>query len=128
MKCLLDTHALLWWVTTPEVLPNTLRDFLDDRRNELLLSIATPWELAIKTNCGKLDARQILREMEVGPLQEDLQIVHASVSHVIRAGLLPLHHRDPFDRLLAAQSLELQIPLVTRDRVFDLYGVKRIWA
>lgn len=128
MKCLLDTHALLWWVTSPEILPATLRDFLDDRSNDLLLSIATPWELAIKTNIGKLDASQILRDMEIGPLKEDLQVLHASVSHVIRAGLLPLHHRDPFDRLLAAQALDLGVPLVSRDRVFDLYGVKRMWV
>jgi PIN domain nuclease of toxin-antitoxin system len=128
MKCLLDTHTLLWWVTNPEILPATLRDFLDNRSNDLLLSIATPWELAIKTNIGKLDASQFLRDMEIGPLKEDLQVLPASVAHVIRAGLLPLHHRDPFDRLLAAQALDLDIPLVTRDRVFGLYGVKRIWA
>ena len=127
MRYLLDTHTLLWWITTPEVLPQTLRDILDDRSNVLLLSVAVPWELAIKTNTGKLDAHQILRDIESGQLKLDLQVLQAEISHVIRAGLLPLHHRDPFDRLLAAQALELGIPIVSRDTIFDRYGVQRIW-
>jgi PIN domain nuclease of toxin-antitoxin system len=127
MRYLLDTHTFLWWVTAPEVLPLSLRDFLDDPSHELLLSIAVPWELAIKTNSGKLDARQILRDIELGQLEIELQVLRAEVSHVIRAGFLPLHHRDPFDRLLAAQALDLGIPIVSHDRIFDLYGVKRIW-
>jgi len=127
MKYLLDTHTFLWWVTAPEVLPLTLRDFLDDPFHELLLSVAVPWELAIKTNSGKLDARQILRDIELGQLEIELQVLRAEVSHVIRDGFLPLHHRAPFDRLLAAQALDLGIPIVSHDRIFDLYGVKRIW-
>lgn len=127
MRYLLDTHALLWWVSTPELLPPSLRDLLDDRSNELLLSIVTPWELAIKTNTGKLDAGQILRDIESDRLKGDIEILSAQVSHVIRAGMLPLHHRDPFDRLLAAQALELAIPIVSRDRIFDRYGAQRIW-
>jgi PIN domain nuclease of toxin-antitoxin system len=127
MKYLLDTHTLLWWITKPEALPETLRAFLDDRTNELLLSVAVPWELAIKTNTGKLDAHQILHDLELGQLEQELQILRAAISHVIRAGLLPLHHRDPFDRLLIAQALDLGIPIVSRDRIFDSYGVQRIW-
>ena len=127
MRYLLDTHTLLWWFATPEVLSQSLRDFLDDRSNLLLLSVAVPWELAIKTNTGKLDAHQILREIETGQIKRDLEILQAEVSHVIRAGLLPLHHRDPFDRLLAAQALELGIPIVSKDTIFDRYGVQRVW-
>ena len=127
MRYLLDTHTLLWWVTKPEALPPSLRDLLDDPANELLLSIAVPWELAIKTNTGKLDAHQILRDIEFGQLEQELRILRAEVSHVIRAGFLPLYHRDPFDRLLAAQALELAIPIVSRDAIFDRYGVQRIW-
>jgi PIN domain nuclease of toxin-antitoxin system len=127
MRYLLDTHTLLWWVTKPEALPPSLRDLLDDPANELLLSVAVPWELAIKTNTGKLDAHQILRDIEFGQLEQELRILRAEVSHVIRAGFLPLYHRDPFDRLLAAQALELAIPIVSRDAIFDRYGVQRIW-
>ena len=127
MKYLLDTHTLLWWVTRPELLPPSLLDLLDDREHELFLSVASAWELAIKTNAGKLDASKILRELEFGQLKIDLQLLRAELTHVIRAGMLPLHHRDPFDRLMAAQALELGMSIVSRDPVFDLYGVKRIW-
>lgn len=127
MRCLVDTHTLLWWITSPEELPQSLLDLLDDRSNDLLLSIATPWELAIKTNTGKLNATQILRDLETGRLAEDMDILPTTVSHAIKASLLPLHHRDPFDRLLAAQALELRIPILSRSRIFDRYGVKRIW-
>ncbi|MGD0800926.1 MAG: type II toxin-antitoxin system VapC family toxin [Terracidiphilus sp.] len=127
MRYLLDTQTLLWWITKPNVLSPSMRDFLDDRSNELFLSVVIPWELAIKTRTGKLDAHQILREIEFGQLMQDLQVLYADISHVIRAGLLPLHHRDPFDRLLAAQALDLGIPIVSRDMIFDRYGVQRIW-
>lgn len=127
MRYLLDTHTLLWWLTKPKILSESIRSLLDDRSNDLLLSIVTPWELAIKTRTGKLDASQVLREIEHGQVKLDLSMLHAEVSQVIRAGMLPLHHRDPFDRLLAAQALDLRVPIISRDRVFDLYGVQRIW-
>jgi len=92
------------------------------------MSIATPWELAIKTKAGKLDAVQILKAIESDELQGEVAILPTEARHVVRAGMLPLHHRDPFDRLLAAQALELGIPILSRDRVFERYGVKRIWA
>ncbi|MFZ1087525.1 MAG: type II toxin-antitoxin system VapC family toxin [Terracidiphilus sp.] len=123
----MDTHTLLWWMTKPKVLSPSLRDFLDDSSNDLLLSVATPWELAIKTNTRKLDAHRILQDIQYGRLSVELSFLHAEISHVIRAGLLPLHHRDPFDRLLAAQALVLGIPIISRDGIFDRYGVQRIW-
>ena len=126
MRYLLDTHTFLWWVTVPEALPRTLRDLLDDRTNELLLSVAVPWELAIKTNAGKLEAHQILLDIESGQLNPDLQILRAEVSHVIRAGLLPLHHRDPFDRLLVAQAQLEGLYLVTVDEQILRYQVPHL--
>jgi len=127
MRCLLDTHVLLWTLETPEKLSPPIRKIIDDPASELLLSLATPWELAIKTNTGKLAAGEILRQFDHLISSGDYGLVETKVSHVIRAGMLHLHHRDPFDRLLAAQALDLRVPLLSRDRVFDLYGVKRIW-
>jgi PIN domain nuclease of toxin-antitoxin system len=127
MRYLLDTHALLWWVTEPEVLAPSTRDLLDDLANDVLMSIVTPWELAIKTSTGKLDAYQILHDIEHDQLNQQVRLLGADVSHVIRAGRLPQHHRDPFDRLLIAQALDLSIPIVSNDRTLDLYGVQRIW-
>jgi PIN domain nuclease of toxin-antitoxin system len=126
MRYLLDTHTLLWALQDPEKLSQPARRIVEDPASGLMLSIAIPWELAIKTNSGRLDARKILvRFDELTSLGYELLDTRAS--HVIQAGLLPLHHRDPFDRLLAAQAVDLRMPLVSRDRVFDLYGVRRIW-
>jgi PIN domain nuclease of toxin-antitoxin system len=83
--------------------------------------------LAIKTNSGKLDVRELLEGFARTISSAGYELLNTEVQHVIRAGMLPLHHRDPFDRLLVAQALELGMPIVSRDRIFDLYGVKRIW-
>lgn len=127
MKYLLDTHTLLWTIESPNVLSRQARKIIDDRASQLLISIATPWELAIKTNSGKLDAKELLEGFADSMSSAGYELLNAEVEHVIRAGMLPLHHRDPFDRLMAAQALELRVPIISRDRIFDLYGVKRIW-
>ena len=114
-------------VTAPELLPGSALNFLDDLSNQILMSIVTPWELAIKNGTGKLDAGQILLDIESGRLNQDVHLLSAEISHVIAAGGLPLHHRDPFDRLLIAQALNLGIPIISNDKTFDLYGVQRIW-
>ncbi|MGO9437281.1 MAG: type II toxin-antitoxin system VapC family toxin [Terracidiphilus sp.] len=127
MKYLLDTHVFLWVAAAPEKLSRKASEIIPDPGNEFFLSIATPWELAIKTNTGKLDAAGLLRDLEAGVFAADLEILPASVSQVIRAGLLPYYHRDPFDRLLVAQALDQRLPILSKDRLLDRYGVKRIW-
>ena len=127
MRFLLDTHTLLWWVEGTDVLSASVQNRLDDRVNDLLISVATPWELAIKTNTGKLDARRLLRDLEQGLLGDQLAVLQAETKHVIRAGYLPPHHKDPFDRLLVAQALDLHLPIISSNKTLDLYGVQRIW-
>ena len=127
MKYLLDTHTYLCYRSSPKVLPETVLRLLTDTSHEIAISIATPWELAIKTGVGKLKAAGLLMDFESRETAAGFVFVGITASQAIRSGLLPLHHRDPFDRLLAAQALDLRIPLVSRDRVFDLYGVRRIW-
>jgi PIN domain nuclease of toxin-antitoxin system len=127
MTYLLDTHTFLWLLGTPEMLPAKVRKIAEDPSAVLALSIVTPWEMAIKTAVGKLDAADILDDFEAVAARGRFSILETEARQVIRSGRLPLHHRDPFDRLLAAQALELRIPIVSRDRVFDLYGVKRVW-
>ena len=107
MKYLLDSHSLLWILETPAKLSHRARQIVEDTESRLLVSIATPWELAIKTNSGKLDAARILQDFDHTILFAGYQLIETKPSHVIRAGMLPLHHRDPFDRLLAAQALDL---------------------
>jgi len=127
MTCLLDTHAFLWILRTPKLPPASVLSICKDRSANLVVSIVTPWEMAIKTAIGKLDAAYVLDSFEAYLTQGGYSSLETTARHVIRAGRLASHHRDPFDRLLAAQALDLRIPLISRDRIFDLYGVKRIW-
>ena|ERR1035438_4110473 len=128
MTYLLDTHTFLWLLRAPEILPTQVQDIAADRSNALVLSVVTPWEMAIKATTGKLDAAEILDNFERIAALAGYSILETTIRQVIRGGRLPLHHKDPFDRLLVAQALDLRIPLVSRDQVFDLYGAKRIWA
>jgi PIN domain nuclease of toxin-antitoxin system len=128
MRYLLDSHTFLWALESPQKLSIRIRTIIEDPGSELLISIATPWELAIKTNSGKLDAATILERFDRLIESGAYKVMDTKAAQVIRAGMFPLHHRDPFDRLLAAQSLDLGVPLLSRDKVFDRYGVQRIWA
>jgi PIN domain nuclease of toxin-antitoxin system len=127
MTYLLDTHTFLWILNTPEVLPARVQKIYEDYSVTLLVSIATPWEMAIKVATGKLNAADILDDFEGALARGRFTKLETAIQHAIRGGRLPLHHRDPFDRMMAAQALDLGIPILSRDRVFDLYGVRRIW-
>jgi PIN domain nuclease of toxin-antitoxin system len=131
MTFLLDSHVLLWAVDSPEKLSKRAAEIVRGENEVVLISIATPWELSIKANEARkndrLDISELLEDFERALLTAGYRVLEATVPQVIRAGLLPLHHRDPFDRLLAAQALDLRIPIVSRDPIFDRYGVKRIW-
>lgn len=127
MKVLVDTHALHWWFTSPKKLSRRSRSVISNRSNQVLVSAAIAWEMAIKVNVGKLNARSIV--MDLGRILQENGFFEESVTvdQAVIAGLLPLHHRDPFDRMLVAQSQALNAAIVSADSVLDLYGVKRIW-
>jgi len=128
VRFLVDTHAFLWAIASPEKLPDHARNLFLDPEAELLISIATPWEMAIKTGVGKLDhGAAILTNFESLLAAGGYRILETSIEHTIRSGLLPRYHKDPFDRLLIAQALDLRVPIVSGDEVLDLYGVRRIW-
>ncbi|MGD0292997.1 MAG: type II toxin-antitoxin system VapC family toxin [Terracidiphilus sp.] len=127
MTYLFDTHALLWLLRAPENLPARVQSITEDDSANLVLSIATPWEMAIKVTSGKLKVADILDNFESVATRGRFTLLETTVQQAIRSGRLPLHHRDPFDRLLAAQALELRIPIVSQDKIFDRYGVQRIW-
>ena len=128
MRFLLDTHTFLWAVRSPHELADRARWILADSSAELLLSIVVPWEIAIKTGIGKLEnTARILDDFEGLISAGGFRSLETSTRHVIQSGALPLHHKDPFDRLLIAQALDLNIPILSCDDIFDRYGVKRIW-
>ena len=127
MRVLLDTHAAMWWLDAPKKLGISGYGLISDPDNEVLISPIVPWEIAIKMNNGKLPPHELATDFLRVIAQENFTMIEIHPLHAIRSGLLPLHHRDPFDRLLAAQSLQLGLPLISAHNVFDNYGVARIW-
>jgi PIN domain nuclease of toxin-antitoxin system len=128
MRLLLDTHALLWFVWGHANLSATARSLISDPKNTLLLSAASLWEIAIKVSIGKLTlAGPYDVFMNQAILTTGLGILPIEVRHGAVLVGLPLHHRDPFDRLLVAQAAVEKIPLLSADPVFDAYPITRIW-
>ena len=131
MRLLLDTHAFLWWVNDHDALSSRARASIADRGNECLLSLASCWEMAIKVGIGKLELPgkpgKIIRFVEEQLAANGFRSLPIELPHVARVATLPFRHRDPFDRLLAAQALAEDLTLVSADPVFRKYGIKRIW-
>lgn len=127
MNFLLDTHVFLWFLGQPERLPSAVHGMIVGSDRPLALSIATPWEMAVKVGCGKMETADILENFELFARKCGCTMVPLTVKQAIASGRLPLHHKDPFDRLLAAQALELNLTLISGDAIFDRYGVKRFW-
>ena len=127
MKILIDTHAFVWWFTDFERLSKRAAAIITSRDNSVLVSSAVAWELSIKVNLGKLDAMGLVADLEERLVREGFTELPINVVHATRAGLLPLHHRDPFDRLLVAQAQDLGVPILSADFTLDQYDVKRVW-
>jgi len=104
------------------------RALIEDSAATLAISLATPWEMAIKTSIGRLDAADIVDDFDSIMTRGRFNLLVPTVAQVIRSGRLPWYHRDPFDRLLAAQTLELGFSLLSKDTIFDAYGVRRLWS
>jgi PIN domain nuclease of toxin-antitoxin system len=128
VRVLLDTHTLFWSVEEPTKLSDAALSALQDPTNDRLLSAATVWELAIKVGLGKIKLSMPYRQwMEKAISDLLLDILPVTVEYADRQALLPLHHKDPFDRLIIAQSLVDAVPVVGSDAIFDSYGVSRVW-
>jgi PIN domain nuclease of toxin-antitoxin system len=128
MKLLIDTHTFLWAIGQSAKLSQTCRDLLTDGNNEVLLSAASLWEIAIKLSLGKLTLGGSFETFI--PLQlalNRIEILEATLQHYAVVATLPQHHRDPFDRLIIAQAQAESLPVVSIDDKFDPYGVKRLW-
>lgn len=128
MRFLLDTHALLWWLFDDPKLTPTARDLIGDPVNEILVSAASAWEIATKYRLGKLPAAQPLLQDLGGWLQKARFLeLPIRLAHGERAGSWPQAHRDPFDRMLAAQSALENLPLLTRDEELRSFGIRCVW-
>jgi PIN domain nuclease of toxin-antitoxin system len=127
MKLLLDTHTFLWFLDDSPQLSPKGKAFLE-ADNALLLSIASLWEIAIKLRLGKLTVGVPIEVLMTQQLtHNDIDLLPITVASLIVVSTLPLHHRDPFDRLLIAQAMVDQLPIVSADPAFDAYPVQRLW-
>ena len=128
MRLLLDTHAFLWWVDDAPALSKKARTAIANPDNECLLSLASCWEMAIKLSLGKLHLPGAIERFIPEQLAANaFRQLTIDFRHVARVATLPFHHRDPFDRLLAAQAIVERCSIVSADPMFRKYGVKRIW-
>ncbi len=128
MRFLLDTHALLWWLFDDPKLSATARGLIADRDNKILVSSASAWEICTKHRIGKLPAAgQLVRDVGAWVQRAGFRELPVSIRHAQRAGSWPQPHRDPFDRMLAAQGALEDLPLVSRDAVLADFGVRLIW-
>lgn len=125
MRLLLDTHVFIWWADEQESLSATALSALKDEANELVLSVASVWEMQIKVQLGKLKLSRPLRELVESQVEtNDLKILRVELAHVLVLDTLPFHHKDPFDRMLIAQGIQEDVTLVSADPEFPAYSVK----
>ncbi len=127
-RLLLDTHTFLWWVNDATELSDFARDAISNENNECFFSVASCWEMAIKSSLGKLELAKPVDRFVLEQITENsFTILNIELRHAAKAEFLPLHHRDPFDRLLIGQALSDKLIIVTADRMFSNYGIQRIW-
>lgn len=124
MRLLLDTNALIWWRDGSPRLSDRITDQIRDSGNNIVVSIVSLWEIAIKRALGKL---RFLEDFEEVMAEEAFDLLPVTYAHLRSFDGLPRHHGDPFDRLLIAQALAERMPIATGDRVFAAYGVQTVW-
>lgn len=128
MRVLLDTHSFLWFVLSDPQLSNPAQALIRDPANDILISPATYWEIAIKVGLKKLNLHATYDDfIRQGIEGNDFEILPIEPKHTTVLTTLPLHHRDPFDRLLIAQAMIEAIPIVSVDVALDPYPVQRLW-
>jgi PIN domain nuclease of toxin-antitoxin system len=128
MTFLLDTHVLIWWLLADRRLSRKARELVGDPSNRILISSASAWEIATKHRLGKLTGVDALvRDMAGWVERAGFEELPITIVHAQRAGAFPQTHRDPFDRMLVAQSEREDAPIVTSDSAFEAFGARMIW-
>jgi PIN domain nuclease of toxin-antitoxin system len=128
MRLLLDTHTFIWYVTNDRQISTLVLELVNDGNNDVLLSIASIWEMAIKHSTGKLSFALpfeifISQQMSLNKFN----LLNININHLTVVASLPFHHRDPFDRLLISQAMVEQLPILSIDPAFDSYPIQRLW-
>ena len=131
MQYLIDTHVFLWFVSNAKELSQTAKILLEDKNNEVFLSIASLWEISIKTALGKLTIDGSYESVIDDVNDNSIEILPINFAHTVKQNRLFFHHRDPFDRIMVSQAIVENMDFISADAVFDDYlkglSVKRIW-
>lgn len=128
MRALLDTNSFLWFISGSDRLSIDAKTVIADLQNQLVLSTASLWEIAIKVSLKKLALRQPYGQLIPQQLEEnDIAVLPIELNHLRKIIDLPFHHRDPFDRLIVAQALAEGLPVISSDAAFSRYAVGIIW-
>ena len=128
MRVLLDTHTLLWAKISPEKLSRQAAEIMAEPLNVVFVSAVSAWEIATKVRLGKLPGMERLERDFLEIMEESgYTLLPIEAANALRAGRLTAPHRDPFDRMLAAQALASDIPILSKDRKLDAFGVRRLW-
>ncbi|MEG3844587.1 type II toxin-antitoxin system VapC family toxin [Microcoleus sp. herbarium14] len=128
MNILLDTHTLLWYLEDSKNLSSKAAEIIEDPSNTLRVSIASLWEISIKLGLGKLSLQNSFSELEEVLQQLKIEVLPITFSDTECYLNLPLHHRDPFDRILVAQAINHSLVLISCDVAFDVYDLQRVWS
>lgn len=127
MRLLLDTHTMIWWLEDRK-LTKTAKKLISDTKNEIWISTASAYEISFKVMLGKLPScAPLIPKFSVALLSEGFRHMECTVRHGIEAGRLPLLHRDPWDRMLAAQAIVEDMAIVSNDEKLSALGAKRVW-
>ncbi|MEH2060936.1 MAG: type II toxin-antitoxin system VapC family toxin [Nostoc sp.] len=123
MKVLLDTHIFIWWDSEPEKLSPNILSLLERTDTKLYVSVVSLWEIQIKSQLGKLTLSQSLEDIYDSQSKNGISFLSVIPAHVLNLNTLPLHHKDPFDRMLISQALVEGLTLISIDQIFKLYDV-----
>ncbi|RDB04948.1 type II toxin-antitoxin system VapC family toxin [Runella aurantiaca] len=127
MKYLLDTHFLIWFTEGNPKLPETTKSVIEDIDTVCFVSVASFWEIGIKISLGKLKLDMPFVDLENWVVNNRINILPIRFDNIIQLSQLPFHHRDPFDRTLIAQALSEKLTIITKEKLFEEYGVTRLW-
>jgi PIN domain nuclease of toxin-antitoxin system len=124
---LLDTHTLLWFLNKDSRLPETTKTQIEEAES-VFVSMASLWEISIKVNIGKLTLMTPFETIRLNMINLGIEELPISFEDAITYLSIPLHHRDPFDRILVAQAMNHSLILISRDVAFDSYAIRRVWS
>ena len=128
MKVLIDTHTFLWFINGDRQLSCRAREIIEDLGNKRIISVVSLWEIAIKVKIDKMRLAEPFDVLIPAELNRNIiEVLDFNIAHVSQVAALPLHSSEPFDRALVAQAIVERLPVVSVDRVFDAYGVARLW-